>query len=286
MWLFVLYKTGELLSCYLPSSVALWVAKRIADLFFYLPFKRYKFYKKAVLHNLNLTLHFAGSDRKEYARRVFQNFAQYIREFFWLRGISKNRFFREVTPVGVENLDAALRLGNGVFLLSAHIGNWEWGGIGLALNGYNIHFLVRPHKNPYINRLFLSLRERHGIKVIPLPYVRQVIKALQTNSVVATLVDEAEKGVEVKMFGKKIHLASGPFEIAYRFKSVILPAFMVKDRKSGKQKGVVEPPIFLNYNVDAKRSIHLAAQEFARVMEDYLRFYPEHWLLLKKKNFT
>lgn len=285
MWVFILYKIGQLLSCYLPSSLAYWIARRIADLFFFFSVGKYKIYKRAVLHNVSLVVNLKGHNKEECGRRIFYNFAGYLREFLWLARISRSRFFKQMTPVGIENLDAALESGKGVLLLSAHFGNWEWGGIGLALCGYPIHFLVRPHVNSYTRRLFSNLREKHNVKVISINYLKKVRKLLKENAVVATLVDEAEEGIEVNMFGKEVTVASGPFTLAYRSGAVISPAFMVRDRETGRQRGVVEPPIFLNYNLEIKRSCQLAAQEFVHIMEDYLRFYPDHWLLLKKKNY-
>lgn len=258
----------------------------MGDLFFYLPIKRCRSYREAVLHNLSLIFSGANSDTSVCARGVFQNFASYMREFLWLGKITTRDFFKEVTLVGVENLDAVSKMGKGAFLVSAHFGNWEWGGIGLALCGYDIHFFVRPHKNTYTNKLFLRLRKKHRVKVITFPFLRQAIKVLQGKGLVATLVDEAEAGVTVEMFQKKLTLASGPFEMAYRYKSAISPVFMVRDRNSGKQREIIEPPILLDYTLDVKASVEIAAQKFARIMEDYLKFYPDHWLLLTKKNFN
>ncbi|RLE15496.1 hypothetical protein DRJ04_00210 [Candidatus Aerophobetes bacterium] len=281
MWVFILYKAGQILSCYLPSSLAYWIARRIADLLFAFPFGKCKLYKEAVLHNLDLITN--CNNKTKMTREVFRNFASYVREFLWLARMDKSRFFRKVMPVGIENLDAALKRGKGVLLLSAHFGNWEWGGISLALCGYNVYFLVRPHINPHTNRLFCSLREKGNIKIIPVTHLRKAVKLLRGNAVVATLVDEADEGVKVNLFGKKVAVASGPFKIAYRAGAAICPAFMVKDKKTGKQKGVVEPPIKLSSNTQTEKSIQMAAQRFIQIMEDYLRFYPHQWFLFKEK---
>jgi len=184
----------------------------------------------------------------------------------------------------VENLDCALSKRKGTVLLSIHFGNWEWGGIGLALAGYKINFLVRAHKNKFTNRLFSEIRSAKKVKVISTKQLKQVIKALKGNEIVAILADEEnKKGVSVDLFNQKVILASGPFKLAYQMKALISPAFMIRDRKTGKQKGVVEPPIEVNTYLPQKEAVRGAAQKFARVMEDYLRYYPDHWLLLKNK---
>lgn len=282
MLLFILYKAGQILASFLPSWLAYWLAEKIADIIFIFSFGKYKKYKEAVLHNLTLVV---GKYKLRYGRRVFRNFARYIREFLWLGKISDRRFFKEITPLGGENLDAALKVGKGVLLLSAHFGNWEWGGISLALSGYKMCFLVRPHINPYTSKLFDTLRRKKRIKVIPVNKLKQVITALSNNEVVAVLIDEGNKGVKVKIFNKVITLAPGPFKIAYKYGAVLSPAFVIRDRKTGKQKGIVEPPIMLDSTGKMEKSIEEAAQKFAKVMEDYLRFYPDHWLLLEKKQF-
>ncbi len=282
MLLFILYKLGEFLSCYLPSQLAYWIAEIIADLCFFFPLGKHKIYKEAVLHNLKIIEY----NNTLYGRRVFRHFAYYLREFLWLAKISKKKFFRETIPVGVENLEAALSFGKGVLLLSAHFGNWEWGGIALACCGYRMCFFVRPHKNVYTDRLFNSLREKKGVRVIPISNLKQVIGSLRQNKVVGILCDEGNKGIEVNICGKKLTLASGPFKMAYKLQAVVAPAFMIRDKKTRKQKGIVEPPILLDRSLSMEESVKKAANEFARIMEDYLRFYPGHWLLLERKFFS
>ncbi len=279
MLTFILYKLGEFLACYLPSKLAYWIAEKIADFFFVFSFGKYKTYKEAVFHNLAII----GFKDKTYARDVFRNFARYIREFLWLGRISKRRFFREASLVGIENLDAALKKERGVLLLSCHFGNWEWGGIALSLWGYKMCFLVRPHTNVYTNDLFNNLRRKKGVEIIPTTNLKQVIVALRNNKVVAFLVDEANEGIKVKLCNKIITLASGPFKIAWKYGAIISPAFMIKDKKTGIQRGIIEPPIEVDSKLKMQESIKIAAQKFAKIMENYLSFYPDHWLLLKKK---
>ena len=286
MWVFVLYKIGQFLSCYLPERLSFFIARFLADFFFLFPTGRYRSYREAVLHNLNLVLNFNNRSKRKYGREVFRNFANYLREFLLLEKLDRSRFFKKVTPVGIENLDAALREKKGVLLLSCHFGNWEWGGIALALCGYDVCFVVRPHKNPYTNKLFRKLRKKGKVKVVSIAHLKRVLKFLQQNKVVATLIDEQERGIDVILFGKKISLASGPFKIAYKAGALICPAFMIRDRKTGKQKGIVESPIRVRDDVEMDKALKEAAQSFAYIMEDYLKFYPDHWFLFKKKKFV
>lgn len=286
MWVYLLYKVGEFFSCFLPSSLAYWVAKRLADLCFLIPIGKYRSYKKAVVHNVCLVL---GKDKKDPLVRktalgVYRNFAKYLREFLWLPGLDQNRCFGMVTPLGVENLDCALSKKKGVILLSIHFGNWEWGGLSLALSGYKVNFLVRPHENKRTDRLFNRIREKKRIKVIPLTRLKEGIKVLKRNEILAILADEnLEQTMKAKLFSQEVDIPSGPFRLARRTKAVITPAFVVRNRWDGRQRGIVEAPLEVKKGESEEKDLQEAVNSFVQIVEDYLRYYPDHWLLLEPK---
>ena len=286
MWVYFLYKLGEFLSCFLPASFAYWIAERLADLFFLIPIGKYREYKKAVVHNVSLVLAKGKADplMRKTAVGVYRNFAKYLREFLWLPGLDQNRFFRLVTPLGVENLDCALSKKKGVILLSTHFGNWEWGGIGLALSGYKVNFLVRAHKNKRTDRLFNHIREKKGIKVIPLTRLKEGIKVLKRNEILAVLADEnLGQTMKAELFSHEVDIPSGPFRLARRTEATITPAFIIRDKGNGRQKGIVEAPLEVKRSQSEERDLQEAINSFIQIAKDYLHYYPDHWLLLEPK---
>jgi len=224
-----------------------------------------------------------GKDKKnplvrKTALGAYRNFARYLREFLWLPGLDQNRFFRLVTPLGVENLDCALSKKKGVILLSTHFGNWEWGGLSLALSGYKVNFLVRPHKNKRTDRLFNYIREKKRIKVIPLTRLKEGIKVLKRNEILAILADEnLEQTMKAKLFSQEVDVPSGPFRLARKTEAMITPAFSIR------QKGIVEAPLEVKKGKSEEREVQEAINSFIQIVEDYLRYYPDHWLLLEPK---
>ncbi len=286
MWVYLLYRVGEFLSCFLPSGAAYWVAKRLADLFFLMPIGKYRLYKEAALYNVSLILGRSTDDPRvrKTVVGIYRNFAKYLREFLWLPGLDRNRFFRLVTPLGIENLDFALSKRKGAILLSTHFGNWEWGGISLTLPGYKVNFLVRAHKNKKTDRLFNNIREKMGIKVIPLARLKEGIKVLKRNEILAMLADEnLEHTVKAKLFGHEVDIPSGPFRLARRTGAMIIPAFMIRDRWNGRQKGIIEIPLEVKGGQSEEGDLQEAINHFIQIVEDYLRYYPDHWLLLESK---
>ena len=286
MWIYFLYKVGIFLSCHLPSFLAYWIAKRLADLYFLVSTGRPRLYKKAIFHNLSLILDKdkKNSGMRKTARDSYYNFSRYLREFFWLPGLDRKKFLSLVTPVGVENLDYALSKGKGVILLSIHFGNWEWGGIGVALSGYKVNFLVRKHQNRWISELYYRIREKMGVRVLFLEELRKAIKTLKRNEILAVLADEnVGEGVEVDFFKHKVGLPAGPFKLAWRTGAIIAPAFIVRDKKDNRQRGVIERPFEVKKTYDEEESIREAANRFIQIVQDYLCYYPDHWLLGEPK---
>ena len=286
MWAYLLYKAGVFLSCHLPSFLAYWMAKRLADLYFLVSTGRPRLYKKAIFHNLSLIL---DKDKKnpgmrKTARDSYYNFSRYLREFFWLPGLDRRKFLSLITSVGLENLDYALSKGKGAILLSIHFGNWEWGGIGIALSGYKVNFLVRKHQNRWINELYYRIREKMGVRVLFLEQLKEAIKTLRRNEILAVLADEnVGEGVEVDFFKHKISLPSGPFRLAQRTGAIIAPAFVVRGKKDNLQKGIIERPFEVKKAYDEEESIREAANRFIQIVQDYLYYYPDHWLLGEPK---
>ncbi|MFQ5835376.1 MAG: lysophospholipid acyltransferase family protein [bacterium] len=286
MWVYLLYKLGGFFSCFLPSSLAYYVAKGLADLCFLMPIGKYRLYKKAAFNNVSLVL--GRSENDPLVRKtvvgVYRNFAKYLREFLWLPGLNQKKIFRLVTPLGVENLDCALSKRKGAILLSTHFGNWEWGGISLALSGYKVNFLVRAHKNKKTDRLFNHIREKKGIKIIPLTRLKEGIKVLKKNEILAILADEnLGQTMKAELFSREVDIPSGPFRLARKTEAMITPAFIVRDRWNGRQKGIVEAPLEVKRSQSEERDLQEAINSFIQIMEDYLRYYPDHWLLLEPK---
>lgn len=287
MWLFCLYRLAIFFSCYLPSFFAYWITEKLADICFLFPLGKVKSFRKATLHNLFLVPDEKGKNR-HVIRRVhscYRNFGRYLREFFWLPGIKRERFFASLMPVGLENIDYALCQKKGVILLSIHFGNWEWAGVGISLCGYPVNFLVREHRNRWTNKLFYRIRKKMGVKIIFLDQLKEAIRALGRNEILTILADEdIGNGVKVDFFSHTISIPTGPFRLARSTGAMIAPSFAVRSKERKEcQRGIVEPPFKVEKSGSAEDSIKEAADKFIEIVQDYLYHYPDHWLLGEPK---
>ncbi len=165
MLLYLLYLAAKFLMVSLPEPIKYWIALRVADL--YLIFN--KKYREAVIHNLrNIP---SPKDGFQYAKNVFHNFAKYLADFLFISKLNKYNWRKWVKIVNKEYFDNAYKEGKGIIALTAHIGNWELGGIILSLMGYPISAVVLPQSNKAVDNIFVRQRQSKGLK--PISYLGQ-----------------------------------------------------------------------------------------------------------------
>lgn len=100
-------------------------------------------------------------DRRRLIWKIFQNYSIYMVDFFRLLGmdLDETPAFAQLYE-GRSNLDEAMDRGRGVLLLTAHLGHWEIGGLGLRALGYPVNVVTVKHNSPFMNSLVTTLRNR------------------------------------------------------------------------------------------------------------------------------
>ena len=133
------FRVGCLAGRILPRNWLFGFADASADLGFLL----FRGYRTASMTNLHMAL--AGSlagDARTIAQRSLRNFFRACLEIV-IAMVSSEAEQRAAVPlVGREHLDAALAKGNGVIILSAHLGNFFLVGTRLGLEGHAVHVLI------------------------------------------------------------------------------------------------------------------------------------------------
>ena len=214
---FILYKIGEALACGLPLKAAYAVAMFISDF-------RFIYAREDRANALaNLKVIFPEKSEaqiREIRRRMFRNFAKYLVDFFRFVKMDRTFVHDKIKTEGTEEFDRALKENKGVVVLTAHIGNWELGGVVIAMLGYPLWVVALPHKNKMVNDFFDGRRKSKNINVIPFgKAARECILHLRENKMVALLGDRDfshERGLVTELFGKPIYLPKGPAALALK----------------------------------------------------------------------
>jgi lauroyl/myristoyl acyltransferase len=214
---------------------------------------------------------------------IFQNYAIYMVDFFRLlaMSLSDSRRCAQLYE-GRHHLDAALALGRGVVLLTAHLGNWEIGGLGLRALGYPVTVVALKHNSTFTNALINTMRSRHGIRVIELGSSTydgiEIIRALQRGEVVAMLGDRAfgDRTATTTMFGRQVQLPLGPVLLAMSTGAPLVPAFSVMEAP-GCYRGFIEPALALRRGPNRDVALHHNLALVAGVFERAIHRFPDQW---------
>jgi KDO2-lipid IV(A) lauroyltransferase len=185
-----------------------------------------------------------------------------------------------------ETLDRALKAGSGAILVSAHLGNWELGGLGLADMGYPINVLTFREPDEKVNELRESVRQERGVRFIyvdredfsPLAMI-EAVNALRRNEVLAILADRdgSSNTIRIDFFGRPTNIPVGTAYLALASGAPVIPVFVLREA-DGKYTTVMEEPIvFRGAHGEHGSSIRTGMEKLLAVFERYIRAYPDQW---------
>lgn len=199
---------------------------------------------------------------------------------------SKRRVARLSQLEGVQHLRAALELGHGAILLSAHFTTLEIGGRVLCDGRPDCDIMYRPTGNAVLERFLMRNRGRRAKRAIPRDDVRTLISSLKANEPVWYAPDQAyrKKGAQmVPFFGIPAATNTATSRLARMTGAAVLPYF--PERLPNGQYRMVIYPMLENFPsddpvADAKRFNALIEAQVRKVPEQYL------WIHRRFKGLT
>jgi KDO2-lipid IV(A) lauroyltransferase len=184
--------------------------------------------------------------------------------------------------VGYSRIVEGRERGNGVVLLTGHLGNWEVGGLMLAEMRQPIHVVLVPDIFPAVERARRALHTRAGIAEIRVDRsfapTLAVLRALKANGIVAMQGDRDfnNTGIAVPFFGREAYFPRGPFLIAMATPAVVLPAFIVRT-PDGRYRAIVEEPLEIDREGDREAALRANVRRYVSILERYVAEHPEQW---------
>jgi len=194
---------------------------------------------------------------------------------------------RLVLLEGFENFAAAQARGKGVLFLTGHMSAWEVAPFAQALFGHPLHFLVRAIDNTRVDDLITRYRCLSGNSPIEKNQsARAVLKVLAAGGTVGVLADHntlLAEGVFVDFFGIPACTTAGLARFALHADAAVVPGFLNWDSALRKYRLCFEPAIELARTGDDAADVRENTQRFTRVIENYVRRYPDQWLWLHRR---
>ena len=271
------------LSC-LPPAFAYWWGARLGDLAYLLLAKR----RRVAAENLALAFgeEKTSAERQAIVRAMFRNLGKHVVDFSRLRYVSPDTYSNICTIEGLESARALVERRRGLLVISAHFGSWELVPAVGACFEVPIWVIVRPLDQPVLDRLVEEYRLRSGYQIIPRQQaMAQSLSVLRQGSVVGVLMDQnslRREGVAVEFFGIKTYTSKGPALLALRAQCPVIGAFVVREAV-GRHRLILTPEIPVRHTGNVQHDLEENTREFNRVLETYIRRYPDHWFWLHRR---
>ncbi len=180
---------------------------------------------------------------------------------------------------GWEHLTRAEAAGRGVFLLTAHIGNFEMLAHPVALYRGPAHIIARPADNPRLDRALRRLRERFGNVTIPRRGAgRATMRVLARGGRVFILSDQRvqpKEGIELPFLGRPAVTSTLAARLSLRCGSPAVPMFCYP-APGGRFTIEVQPPIYPEGS--GREAVTSLTSRYVEVTEAEIRRRPEMWL--------
>jgi KDO2-lipid IV(A) lauroyltransferase len=262
-------------------------AVRIANLLGKILFNVAKKHREIALDNL--TYAFGNEKQPEeiekIARQVFINLVQVVFEVSWSLKLDERHLSRKFKIDGCHHFKKAYEKGKGVLVLTAHLGNWELLSVLAGMIELPMSSVVRPLDFEPLDHYIHNLRSRFGGKMIPKQRsFRKIIRCLARGEAVYLLMDQNVdwyEGVFVDFMGHRACTNKGMALLALKTGAPVVPVFMIRE-KSGL-RAEFGPEVVTVKTGDRQKDIEINTQEYNRVIECFVRRYPDQWFWIHQR---
>ena len=215
------------------------------------------------------------------ARQLFRQFGQKLADLWrYESGLPIYNLFHDL--VGWEHLVAAQARGNGVLLLTLHLGNWEFGAPLLTERGIQLQVITMAEPETQLNDLRQRARARWGVQTLTLgnhPFAAvEVLKKLNDNHCVALLVDRPPEATAmiVRLFERPFLASVSAAELARASGCALVPVLLPRT-KNGYVARILPA---IDYNRRALRAPSARTELTQRIVsafEPSIRLYLNQW---------
>jgi KDO2-lipid IV(A) lauroyltransferase len=244
--------------------------------------------RRSGLRNLELAFpEMPEAERKRRLRRLYRYLGWQMAEFCQMRRYTRENTRELARYDGLEHYLAARERGNGVLIVTAHLGAWELSSFWHSLMGYPMTMVIRRLDNPRVDALVNGIRCLHGNKVVHKDdFARGLLSAMRRGETVGILMDTnmtPPQGVFVPFFGVEACTASGLARVALRTGAAVLPGFMVWEPAEGKYVLRFGAEIALEQTGDDERDVVENTARFTAAIEAAIRRSPDQWLWVHRR---
>lgn len=266
----------------LPERFCLWSADRCADLSFALS----RTYRAHVTANLRHVLRPEVAPKLDWlARETFRTSGRNALDLLVLAGAEPARLNRQDCRIRGDwaPLDEALRRGNGVVVVKAHVGAFDRLLQAFALRGYPLTIIVGRTRSRPVYDTSVVLRRALGVTVVEANQagIRRTVEALRRGECVGFIADRDffENGTPVDFFGCRTKLPSGAVRLARETGAPIVSAYL--QRASHGFDLVMDGPFVVDRTADRQTDVDRGLGWVVASLEGVIAAAPGQWAVFQ-----
>jgi len=250
-----------------------------SDFLYFLFFYVLKYRRKVVEQNMKNAFP-EKSDKEIYAlmKQFYKHLSDITLETLKAVTISKKELQKRCKIADSEGARKYFADENGAVVLTAHTGNWEWGGLifGLETKKRPVQVVYLKIKNPMFNDLMKNLRTRFGNQAVHMENVfRESLKNRQLVS--CFLADQTPQkhqiGYWADFLNQKTPFFNGPEKMAQKLKQNV---YFVNIRKV--KRGYYELDVDVVNDNPTEAAPNQIIESYARILEKAILNQPYNWL--------
>ena len=270
------------LVCHMPYKLVMGAGWVLGQLYYLLIKKQRERAVAQVMPALGLT----EPEARRLIRASFVNLARNVLEILYMPKLNEQNFHKYIEIDHLERMTDALAEGNGVVVLTGHIGTWEWLSAAFTMNGLPVTAIAKNQPNMQYTNALNDLRKTINVEIFSrgTSELLAAAKALKKGKILGFLADQdaGPKGAFLPFLGKMASTPMGPAVFACKFNAPVLPAFILR-QPNGRHKVVIGEVMRYEDTGDTDKDLFNFTAKMTAIMEKVIRENPTQWLWFQKR---
>ena len=270
------------LVCHTPYKLVMGAGWVLGQLYYLLIKKQRERAVAQVMPALELT----EPEARRLIRASFVNLARNVLEILYMPKLNEQNFHKYIEIDHLERMTDALAEGNGVVVLTGHIGTWEWLSAAFTMNGLPVTAIAKNQPNMQYTNALNDLRKTINVEIFSrgTSELLAAAKALKKGKILGFLADQdaGPKGAFLPFLGKMASTPMGPAVFACKFNAPVLPAFILR-QPNGRHKVVIGEVMRYEDTGDTDKDLFNFTAKMTAILENIIRENPTQWLWFQKR---
>ncbi len=224
---------------------------------------------------------------RQTGRRSFEHIAMLAIDVLFTPRLVKTYNWRNYSRYkNTERAKWLMQEGRGLLMIAAHYSDFLIMGYLMGLFGFNIHSIVRPLDNKFINRYLYGVIRRSGLRIIDKKGAAELMEKITSTGATLCFIadqDAGRKGIFVDFFGRKAstYKSIGLLAITYNVPIGVGYSRRV-DNRFYFEIGV-NRIIFPEEWADKDNPLEWVTAEYTKAIEEFIREDPsQYWWLHRR----